>query len=88
MEYKNFEAEAFNEKELNSDNENDNDRSFINDNEQEDQPASFYRFVNQTQDPAEAVNDEDHRTSTLVTCSLKWSLLIIEIKLNLMNLRK
>ena len=43
MEYINFEAEAFNEEEeLNfSDNENDNDRSFINDTEQEDQPGSF-----------------------------------------------
>ena len=61
MEYINFEAEVSNEEEeLNfSDNENDDNRSFINDNEPEDHAASFYRFVNQTQDPAKAVNDDD-----------------------------
>ena len=78
MEYINFEAEAFNEEEeLNfSDNENDNDRPFINDNEQEDQPGSFYRFVNQTRDPAEAVNDDD--VSHLDTCDLQPQMFIID----------
>ena len=56
----NFNVEALNEKEeLNfSDHKNDDDRSFSDGNEKEDQPASFYRFFNQTQDPAEAVNDD------------------------------
>lgn len=44
-------TEAFNEEELNfSGNENDDERSFVNDSEQEDHPVSFYRFVNQTQE--------------------------------------
>ena len=78
--YLNFEAEAFNEEEeLNfSDNENDDDRSFINHNEQEDQPASFYRFVNQTRDPAEAVNADDG--SHLDTRDLQPEMFIIDIR--------
>ena len=78
MEYINFETETFDdEEELNfSDNENDDDRSVINDNEQEHQPASFYRFANQTQDPAEAVNDDD--ASHLNNCDLQPKIFIIE----------
>ena len=55
MDYINFEAEDFNgESELNfSSDENDDDKSFINDNKEETHPPSFYRFFNQ------AVNDDD-----------------------------
>ena len=61
MDYTNFKAEDFNEEsELNfSSNENEDDRSFINDNEEETQPPNFFRFFNQTRDPAEAVNDNN-----------------------------
>lgn len=58
MEYINLETDDFNEEsDLNfSSFENDDDRSFINNNEEKTQPPSFYRFFNQTRDPAEAVN--------------------------------
>ena len=61
MEYINFKAK--------DENANDNeevvfldheDENFIDDSGQEDsQPPRFYRFVNQTRDPVEAVNDDD-----------------------------
>ena len=61
MEYINFEAEdknaIDNEKLVFSDHGGEN---FIDDSSQEDnQFPSFYRFVNQTRDPAEAVNNDD-----------------------------
>ena len=61
MDYVNFEAEDFNEEsELNfSSDENDDDRSFINSRKKKPQPPSFYRFFNQTRDPAEVMNDND-----------------------------
>ena len=61
IEYINFEAEDENA----SDNEglvfsDHEDENFIDDSNQNDnQPPSFYRFVNQTRDPVETVNDDD-----------------------------
>ena len=78
MDYINFEAKDFNEEsKLNfSSKENDDDRSFINDNEEETQPASFYRFFCQTRDPAEAVNDDDR--SHLDTRDLQPEMFLID----------
>ena len=78
MDYINFKAEDFNEEsKLNfSSKENDDDRSFINDNEEETQPPSFYRFFYQTRDPAEAVNDDDR--SHLDTRDLQPEMFLID----------
>ena len=61
MEYVNFDAKdenaSDNEELVFSDNEGEN---FIDDSNQEgNQSPSFCRFMNQTRDPAEAVNDDD-----------------------------
>ena len=62
MGYINFEVEV-EDGNVSSDEEltfSDNENNFIDDsNEECSQPPSFYRFVNQTSDPVEAVNDDD-----------------------------
>ena len=62
MDYINFQAEV--EGENVSTNEeltfSDNENNFINDsNEECNHPPSFYKFVIQTRDPVEAVNDDN-----------------------------
>lgn len=62
MAYINFEVEVEGEN-VSTDEEltfSDNKNNFIDDsNEVCNQPPSFYRFVNQTRDPVEIVNDDD-----------------------------
>ena len=62
MDYINFEAEVEGEN-ISTDEKltfSDNENNFIDDsNEECNKPPSFYRFVNQTRDPVEAVNNDD-----------------------------
>lgn len=62
MAYINFEVEVEGEN-VSTDEEltfSDNKNNFIDDsNEVCNQPPIFYRFVNQTRDPVEIVNDDD-----------------------------
>ena len=78
MDYINFETKDFNEQsELNfSNDENDDDRSFINYSAEETQPPSFYRFFNQARDPAKAVIDHDR--SHLDTRDLQPEMFLID----------
>ena len=80
MEHIDFEAEASNEDQMlsfSSDENDEDNRSFIDNGEVENQMPRFYRkFVNQTRDPAGTVFDDDQ--SHLYTRDLQLELFIIE----------
>lgn len=80
MEHIDFEAEASNEDQMlsfSSDENDEDNRSFIDNGEVENQMPRFYRkFFNQTRDPAGTVFDDDQ--SHLYTRDLQLELFIIE----------
>ena len=80
MDYIDFEVEASNEDQMlsfSSDENDEDNRSFIDDGEVENQMPRFYRkFVNQARDPAGTVFDDDK--SHLYTRDLQLELFIIE----------